>query len=44
MSRRWDAYDANPRRSYYLFLRAVYGMLAFEAWREVNKWIPKGGA
>lgn len=40
-NRWWDEYDPDPRRSYYLFLRAVYGPLpASEAWEIVNRTLP----
>ena len=35
-SGRWDSFDPNPRTAYYKFLRAVYGMLAWEAWERAR--------
>lgn len=35
--RRWERYHSNPRTSYYLFLRDVYGMLAWEAFAYVKR-------
>jgi len=34
-SGQWDSFDANPKVSYYKFLRAVYHMTASEAWERV---------
>jgi hypothetical protein len=33
----WSSYHANPRISYYLFMRRVYGMFADEALRYVKR-------
>lgn len=32
----WWTFDSNPKRSYYKFLRAVYGTNASEAWKYTN--------
>jgi hypothetical protein len=35
-SGRWDSFHTNKRWSYYMFLRAVYGLNATEAWGRAN--------
>jgi hypothetical protein len=32
----WDSFDADPFRSYYKFLRAVYGLTATEAFNRAQ--------
>jgi hypothetical protein len=36
----WQSYHPDPRISYYLFLRRVYGMLAWEAFAFVRGGLP----
>lgn len=33
----WNEYHTDPRKSYYFFLRRVYGMHADEAWDYVKR-------
>lgn len=36
-SGQWDSFDANPKISYYKFLRAVYHMTAKEAYARMTR-------
>lgn len=38
-SKSFQEYHRNPEWNYYLFLRAVYGMEAMAAWKEVKRWM-----
>lgn len=40
-SGQWWEFDPEPRRSYYKFLRAVYGMEASVALKRCERWSPE---